>query len=369
MKKQYLVLTMIFLASTFLFQNCSPSGVQFEQTRELASVTEPEVISSEVVVDNEAEAEEAAPEIKTKTFTAASKEKVVDMVWVIDNSASMKGQADIIRKNFEKFAHLVENQVDLRVALISKKDSFNLKTHVSLPETMKNGQQVDFLVHSYNALLVAAVASCPETAADAFCKKVLANSKYDKVYSSLNGFFRPQSQKVFVFVTDDDSSAAKNTTVQYEAANLSGYTGTIKTLVVDEDYITAATFQGRMVRAFGKNGSYKVFGFVAGADSKCKARVSTVYNSLISSGGGVGFNVCDEDWTASFSQLSEKVVDYASTEYSLQSENVKKVLSVKLNGKALIPGVDYTVADGKVALNPTLVKSLGNYIIDVTYTE
>ncbi|WP_374031182.1 hypothetical protein [Bdellovibrio bacteriovorus] len=47
----------------------------------------------------------------------------------------------------------------------------------------------------------------------------------------------------------------------------------------------------------------------------------------------------------------------------------KKVLSVKLNGKVLIPGVDYTVADGKVALNPTLVKSLGNYIIDVTYTE
>lgn len=367
MKKQYLVLTMIFVASTFLFQNCSPSGVQFEQTRELASVTEPEVTSSET--DTQAEAEETAPEIKTKTFTAASKEKVVDMVWVIDNSASMTGGADIIRKNFEKFAHLVENQVDLRVALISKKDAFALKTHVSLPESMKNGQQVDFLVHSYNALLVAAASTCPEAAVDTFCKKVVANTRYEKVYSSLNEFFRPQSQKVFVFVTDDDSASATGTAVQFDAATASGYVGMIKNLLVNEDYITAATFKDRMVRAFGKSGSYKVFGFVAAEDSKCKARVSSVYNSLISFSGGVGFNVCDSDWTASFSQLSEKVIDYASTEYSLQSENVKKVLSVKLNGKVLTPGTDYTVADGKIALNPTLVKSLGNYIIDVSYTE
>ncbi|MFV8257549.1 VWA domain-containing protein [Bdellovibrio bacteriovorus] len=367
MKKQYVVLTMIFLASTFLFQNCSPSGVQFEQTRELASVTEPVVISSEV--DTEAEAEEAAPEIKTKTFTAASKEKAVDMVWVIDNSASMTAGADIIRKNFEKFAHLVENQVDLRVALISKQDAFSLKTHVSLPESMKNGQQVDFMVHSYNPLLVAAAATCPETATDAFCKKILSNVRYGKVYSSLNDFFRPQAQKVFVFVTDDDSAANNNTTVQYDAANSNGYVATIKSLTIDEDYITAATFKDRMVRAFGKNGSYKVFGFIAAADSKCRARESTVYSSLISSSGGVAFNVCDKDWSKNFSQLSEKVVDYASTEYSLQSEKVKKVLSVTLNGQILIPGTDYTVVDGKISLSPTLVKSLGNYIIDVTYTE
>lgn len=367
MKKQYVVLTLIFAASTFLFQNCSPAGVQFEQTRELASVTEPEVTSSGA--DTSVEAEESAPEIKTKTFTAASKEKVVDMVWVIDNSASMTSGADIIRKNFEKFAHLVENQVDLRVALISKKDVFALKTHVSLPESMKNGQQVDFMVHSYNPLLVAAAATCPEAAGDSFCKKVLSNARYEKVYSSLSHFFRPQSQKVFVFVTDDDSAANSNTTVQFDADNLNGYVGIIKGLVVNEDYITAQTFKDRMVRAFGKNGSYKVFGFVAAADSKCRARESSVYSSLISSSGGLAFNVCDKDWSKNFSQLSEKVVDYASTEYSLQSENVKKVLSVKLNGKVLVPGTDYTVADGKIALNPTLVKSLGNYVIDVSYTE
>ncbi|AHZ83636.1 VWA domain-containing protein [Bdellovibrio bacteriovorus] len=360
MQKRYIMLTVVFLASTLLFQNCAPSAVTFKDSVELASSVE---MQEEVVP------EEEAPVLKSQTFTAASKAKVIDMVWVIDNSASMTSGAEIIRKNFEKFAHLVENQVDLRVALVSKKDAFSLKTHVALPETMKNGQQVDFMVHSYNLLLVAAAATCPESATDAFCKKIQANSRYDKAYSSLSEFFRPQSQKVFVFVTDDDSSARDNTTVQFDAENLNGYVGIIKNLAVDEDYITAETFQDRMIRAFGRNGSYKVFGFIASATSKCRARPSDVYRSLITASAGAAFEVCAADWSAGFTKLSERVVDYATTEFSLQSENVKKVLSVQLNGKTLIPGQDYSVADGKVTLNSTLVKTLGNYIIDVTYTE
>lgn len=346
------------------FQNCAPNNhVAFAEVEELASSSGEPVITPE----------EIPVEIKKQTFSASAKSKVVDMIWVIDNSASMTKGADNVRKNVEAFARTIEAGSDLRIALISKKDSFELDTQVQLPDSLRNfGLQVDFLVHSYNPMLVAAAATCTseDTQRDAFCRTVAANSRYEKVVGSLQEFLRPESQKVFIFVTDDDSSYQYGAQVQFDSENRSGYEIERRSLVENQDYVTKETFQKRVRAAYGENASFKVFGFLALPGPKtCQFRVSQTYISLVESSGGQYYDICSSDWSRSFASLSQEVFDYINNEYSLVNVARVRVVGVTLNGKVLQAGRDYNVVGSRVTLEKSLVQAQGNYQVEISYVD
>ena len=356
-----------------MFQNCAPNNFEFsEATKSDANVMSgPQDDTSGVtpVGDTYSIVQ------KSKRFESASKERIVDMVWVIDNSLSMKEEAANVRQNFAAFANSVANQTNLRVALISKRDSFSAGTHVGIPSGVSNAVQVDFLVHSFNPLLVAASATCPENvdAADEFCRINRSITAYDRVRGSLNSFFRPNSQKVFVFVSDDDSAAmARNaqTQIQYDSGDTNGYISIQKSLVENEDFVSADTFKKHMSRVFGEATSYKVFGFVAlNNKATCASRVGSSYIDLIQDRKGLGFDICQGSWSEHFNSLSNQVIEYALNEYALGSADIHQVKSVALNGKVLIQNLDYSVDRDKITLNQNLVASIGNYVVDVSYEE
>lgn len=365
MKFKAVVIIGCGLVALLPFQNCAPNNhVTFAEVEELASSSgEPLVLPEQTT----------AGEVRKQTFTASAKSKVVDMIWVIDNSASMTKGADNVRKNVEAFARTIEAGSDLRIALISKKDEFELDTQVQLPDSLRNfGHQVDFLVHSYNPMLVAAAATCTaaDSQRDSFCKTVAANPRYESVVGSLQEFLRPESQKVFIFVTDDDSSYQYGTQVQFDSSNRGGYETERRSLVENQDYISKETFQKRVRAAYGENASFKVFGFLALPGAKtCQFRVSQTYMSLVESTGGQYYDICSSDWSRSFSALSQEVFDYINNEYSLVNVGAVRIVGVTLNGRSLLAGRDYSVVGARVTLEKSLVQDQGNYQVEVSYVD
>ncbi|WP_413557123.1 vWA domain-containing protein [Bdellovibrio sp. HCB209] len=313
-----------------------------------------------------------------QSFSSETTRKAIDMVWVIDNSASMTKNVNLVKQNFSAFVKSLGSQVDINVALISRADALSYNTEIRLSDYSSAGVQIPFLVHSYNPMLVAAASTCPKSpsASDAFCQAVKGNSRYDRVYGSLNSFFRSGSQKVFVFVSDDDSAnlaMGAKSTIQFDKSSdpkgASIDIVSVSSLTENVDYITPAAFTARMKTAFGSSGSFKSFGFIA-YDSKtspCLARPSNNYKSLIESSGGGHFNICNTNWDSAFTNLTSRVINYAAATYTVSDSNFHSIDVVELNKQALKLGTDYTVNGNVVTLSSALVKGVGSYSITVHY--
>jgi hypothetical protein len=358
-----LILLSLSLLVIFGFQNCAPAKFGLVDAQNNSLNTTPVDPGTPVVT-------------KEKSFNSASKSKAIDMVWVIDNSASMTKNVQLVTKNFQSFVSTLQNQVDIHVALISRSTPFSYNTQISLPAALTASGvnvQINFLVHSYNPMLVAAASTCPAlpTADDTFCSAVYANPHYKNAYGSLRSFFRQDSQKVFVIVSDDDSSDPGKSIVQFDdPSNPNSFLAISKSsLAENDDYIVPATFVNRMKSAFGASASYKTFGFISydAKTSPCRAREGYAYQSLINLSGGQGYNICQTDWSSNFSSLTQSVIDYATTEYSLADSGVTNILDVTLNGTELVLGQDYTVNGDKIVLSSSLVSGIGNYDVDVKY--
>jgi hypothetical protein len=354
-----IVLIVSALLTIVGFQNCAEQSYNFAQT---------DTNSGAGVVP--------ATESKSQSFASSSTAKSIDMVWVIDNSASMTQNVARVKANFKAFVQALDSKIDIRVALISRSAAVSLNTQIALADYTSNGQQIHFMVHSYNPMLVAALSTCPASPAsnDVLCSSLKSNSRYAGVYGSLNSFFRSGSQKVFVFVTDDDSSGISGgSTIQYDSAtNASGYDSIkVTSLTENVDYITPATFQSRMVKAFGNETAVKSFGFTAydKATSPCLARPSVQYQALIKTLGGSNFNICNADWSSAFSTLTTSVVDFAKNTYAVADDSFLGIDYVELNGAKLDADKDFSVSGNTITLNSSLLSQVGNYSIIVHYVR
>lgn len=262
--------------------------------------------------------------------------------------------------------------MDINFTLITKEDATNLNTSFKLSDYTNLGSQINFMVHSYNPMLVAATATCPlvPDVSDVFCNQVKSNSRYNMVYGALNSFFRNDSLKVFVFVTDDDSSSPGKSSMQYNGASGMGYVTESKQVVENDDFITAKGFRQRMASAFGSSSSFKSFGFVSLSNSApCRARVSQAYMDLNTQSGGDSFDICAADWSANFDALTSRVNEYAATTYVVSDAKFVSVESVVLGGTTLTKGLDYSVNGNVVTLKTSLVQALGVYQITINYNR
>lgn len=316
-------------------------------------------------------------EVVTKTFSVDTRAQDIDVVWTFDNSGSMGQEAAHMAANFQAFANMVKTQFNVRIALINRVKSAAYKTNnVALPSGLgPENVSVDYFVDSYNGMLLAGASTCPKPAAadDEFCQKINSTPRFQRIQGSLSSFFRQNSKKVFVFVTDDDSSGPKGGPQWDQYPALAGLReGSSIPLIENEHYIREATFRDRMERAFGAQSDFKVFGFVS-LDKKvlspCAARESAEYKSLITQTGGEFFNICDADWTGHFLKLTDSIISFAKNEFNLEnSRYFKAIRKVSVNG-TVISDTSFKIANGKVILDSAILQDLGSYRIDVEFEK
>lgn len=225
----------------------------------------------------------------------------LDIVWVIDNSGSMAAEAAHVRNNLQSFVSQLNGIPDVKMALLSQAGTTG--TSVSLPALSVPNMQLDQNVSSTNGLYLLANALCPSSS-PGNCANVGVLNPSRGAFSS---FLRPNSQKVVVMVTDDESAMAKN---DFLSAYNSLYAGSSLTL----------------------------FGWIGlGSASPCQARTGTVYMELAAATGGQIFNICDTDWSARFSQLASNVVTLVVDTIPLPQVVLQssQIFMVKLNGRVL----------------------------------
>ncbi len=333
------------------------------------------------------------------TYDSESRSKQLDIVWAIDNSRSMEKPAEHVRNNFQNFASTLKSRTDVKLGLISKGEPFYvvneanqrfyMETHASFPFNLGlPSLHLNYMVDSFNPLLVLAASTCSATSTNdesLFCRISRANERYQRVIGSFDTFFRPDSHKIFVVVTDDDSRDAysykgerSQIEVQYDA-QFGDLTEKREFLNPYHHYIDGSTFLNQLSDRFAQDSSYRVYGFVSVQAGRyefasddlanyCGFRHSRVVIDSITRSGGRYFDICRADWREHFSQLTESILEYADSEYSVPSENFKQVVEVRLNGAVL--GAGEVVVEGtKVKINPDLFKTIGSYRVQITYQK
>jgi hypothetical protein len=255
--------------------------------------------------------------------------KALDMIWVIDNSGSMSEEAAQVRNNLEKFVTSlnVSSDSNMKFLLVSKTSTVTqspayciqfptkkgcLEQGVSLPANIKsNFSQEDIYVDSTNgpSLLI---------------------RKLQQLDSASTPFFRRDSKKVVVFVTDDNSTSdfidkSVNPNITVSAFSAIKFSAALNSLTNVSP------------------GEASFFGFIGlGNDpnkdpySSCQAATGLVYKTLSAKNNGAVFNICDTDWASNFDALKTNVQTTLERTYNLKAQNVANVVKIVVDNNTIL---------------------------------
>ena len=235
----------------------------------------------------------------------------IDMVWVVDNSTSMVEEVQIIRENLGRFLLSLEDRARLNFTLITRRTG-NYGMALSPWATSRGYRQISEFIDSYEGA-----------------------SKFLEFLPEMQGTsLRPDSQKILVVVTDDNSEINSN------------------------------QFFNQVRRYLDPN-QLKVFGFVGSdrATSPCAERAGTHYQQMAQLTGGQTFNICQSDWTPYFDSLVKNVAQLTKTEFVLP-QIPKGSLTVLIDG---IATTKYKLEKNILVINPENFKQNKKYTIDVSY--
>jgi hypothetical protein len=274
------------------------------------------------------------------TVFSSSAPGALDITWVVDNSGSMVDNAATVRRNFSQFVSSLQKSADLRFALISHKGSFT--TDLNLPLASSNFLQINQYVGSTDSLEITATAFCPRSPdSKSECGKLRAASRsfghdFSAVAGALQAFLRPEAKKIFVFTTDDESK------------------------------ISYKSFLGAFVETWPSQ-SPAVFAFIGLGHrlSPCAVKEGREYENLIAATEGRAFNICDRDWTSSFTVLEKTIEDnlsrWVSPPIQLPANltSASQISLITLEGRALTPDL-YQIANGTLHINPEYLSSVNS---------
>ncbi len=288
------------------------------------------------------------PEVKSLDLKANSTSALVDMVWVVDNSGSMREEVSQVKANIQKFANSVSERSDLRLSIISNQDP-NLGLNLDSTTLPKDYMQIPAYVGSNNGMSILAASVCDkaatiasETALTSICGqdlgatadtsvpggggvfgrvKNLENSDWQAsvVAGTVKARMRESAVRIFVFVTDDVAKGA----------------------VTGENFLKVTGLDASSTHVYAFAGLSK-----AGA---CDiAAVGESYLSIAKQTGGEVFDICENDWTANFSKLTENVLRLTSHVFSLPAK-AKSLSKVAIDGKVLTEK-QYSYSKGKLTI-------------------
>ena len=294
--------------------------------------TQPEETPEEVTEEVEPEVtvfKEIKESIQTQTV-----QNPIDIVWVIDNSGSMSQEISFVESNFSSFLDSISQLSSVKLGLISEKVSSTHPYGIRL--STEQQKQIDLWVtdpidrnrklsaQSSNALALIASTACDASLTDnvngVICGRNIIDdaqnhpSKLPNIESkfrvmraagSMNEFFRNDSKKIFVVVSDDSP--------------MGFYT---------ESYVNA------MNRRFG-TGNHRFFSFSftqnSVASSTCQqgavGKDVFAYQDLAAYTKGGTYDICDTDgWADNFKNLTDSINGIATQEFETEiqcEQNVK----------------------------------------------
>ena len=309
-KRPDLGVAFVLLLPLLFTQNCSEDGLKFDSAGPNTKARYNYDIKTGIVTENF-----GVNVVDTRKL---------DIVWVIDNSGSMGQEVAHVRNNYEAFVGSVQGYADIKTALISDSVGSGYSHPLSLPTGLDPDQhiQIDFFVSSWNPMCLTQNAF---NAQGPYLK--CASHNYDhslaeqRVHGKLTSFFRQESQKIFVFVTDDN------------------------------EYTTDKTsFLNSFQTAYGQ--SPIVYSFVAlgSGQSPCQADEGTRYQVLSQETEGAVFNICTADWTGHFEQMTDHISTVTDSTFSLRHADVVEVVKVNVDG-AELSRLHYSLHNGLLTID------------------
>jgi hypothetical protein len=293
----------------------------------------------------------------------------LDLVWVIDNSGSMEQEVTNVRDNMARFVERVSSaNVDLKIIFVTKSDI--TKTGFKMPDELaaKGHIQIDVVPGDRSVLAAVAAGSCPSNTTvlnflkpdgkvASFGEKVdsctvkicgkpvslpacnysdfanglqmirgaddalpwpkifLQTQPITELAGKIYQQFRPESRKVFVIVSDDDS-----------------------TVVHEENFVSliASSIGKRLPQVFSF--SARTSESIRVASSECVIEnYGRSFERLSSSLGGASYSICDTNWSASFDALTTQLTEKAINDslYSLTRNNTRSIFNATIDGKAV----------------------------------
>lgn len=215
-------------------------------------------------VDSDSDADDCASVRVAAEATTAP----VDIVWVIDSSGSMRGEASAVQSNMNAFASAISSSgVDFHVIVITHRD------YVDVPDPLGSDSERYLFVHQ------------PIWSGEALDMLVSEFSRY-------SFFLRPRAATHFIGVTDDESDSEPEDFVAAMATRL-GRPLTFHAIASEEAFhdCTAGMCDPGCT---GPNGDASAIG----------AR----FYELADLTGGERFSICTDDWSALFDTLEAAVI-------------------------------------------------------------
>jgi hypothetical protein len=323
MQTKTLVLQSVVLGALSLlvlgYNNCSP--VEFANTPQASKAVEDLNLPFDSKVY---EATVALLDVKTAP---------VDLVWVIDNSGSMNEEAAHVRSNFQAFISYIASRAALRLALISNPGTTG--TAVSLPIMSASMMQINQSVNSRDGTALLASALCDTVNPPAACQSVKGGAS---IRGKLVNFLRPDSKKVFVFVTDDESD------------------------------LSSTQFMD-IVKATLPNQSVTISGFVALSreESPCLANPGQVYKDLAQATAGNIYNICSPDWAPAFGKLAEEVIRSVTKAISVPANVSSAVILAVYLDKVELTSSQYKFTSEGLVLDPSLTAGKKAAVLKIVY--
>jgi len=262
------------------------------------------------------------PPVLTESFmiSATKTAKPLDMVWVIDNSGSMNEEAANVRNNMTAFINALDKSADMKFLLVSR--SGTTGTYVSLPSGLDPSRFMQ--------------ASKSIGSKDGPAQLIAQLNFY---ISSGMPFFRVDSKKIIVFVTDDNSAMS--------AVDISSGLATVG--------VSA--------------GQSSIFSFIGlgSAVSRCQAATGTVYQSLATQTSGKVYNICETDWSKYFADLKTDVLTKLGRSFTMMDSQVAKIMKVTVDGVA-IDASKYSFSNGVLTLSEEVTMTEQSSVM-VYYTQ
>lgn len=254
-------------------------------------------------------------------------QKRTDIFWTLDTSFSMSNELKEVSENISPMIDRLQKETDTRIGLmtfVSNGEPRQVpRSHLGIPQHLR------FEVS-------------PALQADLFQLEhqlVLSKDSLSRFTDFLNGigsnFYRNDSAKFLIVVTDDDSDMSAENFLSKVGAKLD-------------------------------LSDFKVFGFVGTATSNCNiAKRGKVYESLAQSTGGKIFDICEEDWAKHFEDLTTNIITTVTSNFEVSRE-IKSIADITVDG-VNIDAKDYNFSGNKITINEALIKDVG-LEIEIHYT-
>ena len=249
-------------------------------------------------------------ELLTRSFRVSERSirRSLDIVWIIDESGSMDSHNQKVETNLDGFNASVENFANVQT-FSSKEAGWDVFSRNSL----------DCILWDLSV------------GSEGDCRRPNSFFARQKSSSDLKDFLRADSVKVVVFVTDDDSDINADSFLQQAPSELE---------------------------------NTKYFGFVGKsscADSEIE-NVGQVYEQLANLSGGEMFSLCDPDWTAKFSKLTDSIEKSITREFELNISNEARIEQVLVNNVLVDPS-NYSYSGSKLSFTRGFLKEDDTVIV------